>query len=97
MTTISARIPESLENEFEQFMDEEKLERSVALRKLVSEGLEEWKKEKALKQLEEGSTSFSKAAEIAGMNVWDFSDLLRDREMTWMKDSEFQEKDLEEA
>lgn len=40
MGSISARIPDDLEEELERFIDEERLDTSTAIRKLLSEGLE---------------------------------------------------------
>lgn len=94
MTSLSARIPESLEEELDRFIDEEKLDRSTAVRKLLSEGLEEWKQEKALEKLEKGEITFSGAAEIAGMNIWDFSDLVEKSKINWVKDDRVRD-DLE--
>lgn len=91
MTTLSTRIPENLEEEFEEFREEEKLDKSVALRKLMSEGLEEWKKERALKLLREGKTTLSRAAEIADMNIWDFAELVKKEKVTWVKDERVKE------
>ena len=92
MGTVSTRIPESLKDELEEFIDSEKLDKSTAVRKLLSEGLEEWSKDKAVERLENGEVSFSKAAEIAGMDQWSFSNLLKEREAKWIGD---QKNDLE--
>jgi len=92
MGTVSTRIPESLKDELEEFIDSEKLDKSTAVRKLLSEGLEEWRKDKAVERLENGEVSFSKAAEIAGMDQWSFSNLLKEREAKWIGD---QKSDLE--
>ena len=46
MGVISARIPEDLERELEEYVKEEKLEKSVAVRKLISTAIAEWKKER---------------------------------------------------
>lgn len=86
MTSVSARIPESLREELDQFIEDEKLDKSTAVRKLLSEGLEDWKKDKALEMLENGEVSFSRAAEIADMNVWSFADLVKKRKTNWVKD-----------
>ncbi|MFB6100023.1 MAG: UPF0175 family protein [Candidatus Nanohalobium sp.] len=94
MTSVSARIPDSLEEELDRFIDEEKLDRSTAVRKLLSEGIDEWKKEKALDLLESGDASFSRAAEIADMDTWKFSDLVKDEKITWVKDDRVRD-DLE--
>lgn len=92
MGTVSTRIPEGLKDELEEFIESENLDRSTAVRKLLSEGLEEWRKDKAVERLENGEVSFSKAAEIAGMDEWSFSNLLKEREAKWIGD---QKSDLE--
>jgi predicted HTH domain antitoxin len=94
MGTISARVPDELEAELDEYLDEENLDRSTAVRKLLSEGLEDWRRERALEQLAAGTITFSKAAELAGMSVWDFAQLIRDRDITWVADDHL-DADLE--
>jgi len=94
MSSVSARIPESLEDELEKFLADEKLDRSTAVRKLLSEGLDEWKKSKALEKLRDGEVTLSKAAEIAGMDVWSFSKVVEGDKSAWVKDDSIR-KDLE--
>ncbi|MFB6228186.1 MAG: UPF0175 family protein [Halobacteriales archaeon] len=94
MGTISARVPDELEAELDEYLDEENLDRSTAVRKLLSEGLEDWRRERALDQLAAGTITFSKAAELAGMSVWDFAQLVRDRDITWVDDDHL-DADLE--
>lgn len=84
MGTVSARLPDELEAELEAYIDEEHLDRSTAVRKLLAEGLEAWRKERALERLEAGEVSFTRAAELADLNVWDFAQLVRDRDITWV-------------
>jgi len=94
MGTISARVPDELEAELDAYLDEENLDRSTAVRKLLSEGLDEWRREQALDQLAAGSITFSKAAEMAGMSVWDFAQLAKERDITWVADDHL-DADLE--
>lgn len=84
MGTISARLPDELEAELETYIDEEHLDRSTAVRKLLAEGLVEWRKELALERLEAGEITFSRGAELADLNVWDFAQLVRERDITWV-------------
>lgn len=91
MSTVSTRIPKELEEELNDFMEEEHLDKSVALRKLINEGLEEWRKGKALKMLEEGEISFFKAAELSGLDPWEFARLVKDEKITWVKDEHIRE------
>ena len=94
MGTISTRVPEELEAELEAYLEDEKLDRSTAVRKLLSEGLEDWRRERALDAVAGGDISFSKAAERADMSVWDFAQLAKEREVTWI-DGNHVEDDLE--
>jgi predicted HTH domain antitoxin len=94
MGTISTRVPDELEAELEAYLDEEKIDRSTAVRKLLSEGLEEWRRDRALEALEEGRISFSEAAERADMSVWEFSQLAAERDVTWV-DGDHIDEDLE--
>lgn len=40
---------------------------------------------KALSRLERGELSFTKAAELAKLNVWEFADLVRQENIVWLK------------
>jgi len=95
MGTISARVPDELEAELEAYLEDENLDRSTAVRKLLSEGLEEWRREQALDRLAAGSISFSRAAELAGMSVWDFAHLAKERDSIWVA-ADHLDADLEE-
>ena len=91
---ISARIPQVLENELEKYMEQEHVEKSAAVRKLLFRSLEEWKLEHALKLLSGGKTTLSKAAEIAGIDIWSLTAKIKEAKIQWVKDRAVQE-DLE--
>ncbi|MFC6863068.1 UPF0175 family protein [Halomicroarcula sp. GCM10025817] len=95
MGTISTRVPDELEAELEAYLETETLDRSTAVRKLLSEGLEQWRREQALEQLAAGTVTFSKAAALAGMSVWDFAQLAKERDITWVGDTHL-DADLED-
>lgn len=84
MGTISARVPDELEEAFEEYLEAEHLDRSTAVRKLLSEGLAEWRLERALEQLEAGELSFTRAAERADLSTWELARQAREREITWV-------------
>jgi predicted HTH domain antitoxin len=94
MGSISARVPEELEAELEAYLEDEHLDRSTAVRKLLAEGLEEWRRERALEHFAAGSISFSEAAERTDLSVWDFAQLAKDRDITWVAD-DYLDADLE--
>ncbi|WP_129113456.1 UPF0175 family protein [Halegenticoccus tardaugens] len=91
MGTISARVPDELEAELEAYLEGEKLDRSTAVRKLLSEGLEDWRRERALERLAAGRVTFARAAELAGMSAWDFAQLAKERDVTWVSGTHLDE------
>ena len=95
MPTISSRVPETLEAELEAYLDEERLDRSRAVRKLLSEGLEAWQRDPALERFADGEVSFIKAAELADLSVWEFARLVEDAGIAWVSGHHL-EADLEE-
>jgi predicted HTH domain antitoxin len=84
MGTISARVPDDLEADLEAYLEAEQLDRSTAVRKLLTNGLNQWRREQALEKLDSGEVTFTRAAEIANMSVWDFAQLAKEREVTWV-------------
>lgn len=95
--SISTRVPKEIEGELEEFMRAEKLGKSPAVRKLLRAGLEEWRKKRALELLERGEVTFNEAAEIAGLNVWSFADVVRRADVSWIKSVEKIRSDMEAA
>lgn len=94
MGTISARVPDELEDELEAYLEDENLDRSTAVRKLLADGLRAWRRERALDQLAADRVTFTRAAELADMSVWDFAQLAKERDITWVS-GEHLEDDLE--
>ena len=84
--TVSARISKELEREVERLMREEHLEKSAALRKLLHLGVQNYRLERALRGLGEGRFSLLKAAEEAGLTVWEVLDEAARRHLTWVSE-----------
>ena len=95
MPTISTRVPEDLEAELEAYLDEERLDRSTAVRKLLSEGLEAWRTERALERFADGDLSLTAAADLAELSIWEFVDLVENSDAPWVS-SDHLEADLDE-
>ncbi|MFQ6003833.1 MAG: UPF0175 family protein [Candidatus Zixiibacteriota bacterium] len=76
LVSIGIRLPKKLLKVLEEKAEEENLDRSTTIRRLVAKGLEEYKKEKAAKLYKEGKTSISGAAEIAGLTIREMIDYL---------------------
>ena len=86
-------MPDDVEEELEAYLEAETLDRSTAIRKLLSEGLEQWRCDHALDRFEAGSITLQRAAEIAGLSVWEFAQLAKERDITWV-DGDHLESDL---
>lgn len=63
------------------YMRAEKVDKATALRKLLELGVKDWRRETALDQLREGKVTVWRAAEVAGLSLWDFVSLLEDRKV----------------
>lgn len=70
------RLPKDIKAVIEERVKEERLDRSSVMRQFLAIGVREYKKQKAVELYKAEKVSLSKAAEIAGMNVYDMIDLL---------------------
>jgi len=73
------------------------LKNQASIRKLLAEGLQHWKEERALKSLEEGKVTYLKAAQMAGVSAWDFADIIRESGIVWIRSRKNILNDIEKA
>jgi predicted HTH domain antitoxin len=81
---VSTRISRETKALVEALMREERLDRSAALRKLLHLGADEYRRRKGLEALAAGKASFGEAAEIAGLTLWEFRELVKERKIHWV-------------
>jgi len=74
--TVGVRLHSDLIRAINEISNEEKAERSVILRKLLEKGINHWKLEKALTAYSKKTVTLWKAAEIAGVPIWEMLDIL---------------------
>ena len=48
-------------------------------------GISEWRKQTALELLRDGKVTFAKAAETAKLSLWEFADLVKQRNIEWVR------------
>lgn len=65
MKTVTTRIPEDDEELLSDLEQEMSADRSEVLRRLIRQGLTDWRREKALEELREHNITLRRAAEIA--------------------------------
>ena len=95
---LAVRVPAEVEKEICEITAEEKLDKATVVRKLLEIGIAEWRKQTALELLQKGKVTFTKAAEIARLSLWEFVDLLKQRSFEWVRYlPEDVEKDFREA
>ena len=81
---VSTRISRDTKALVEELMREERIDRSAALRKLLHMGADEYRRRRALEALAAGTVSFGEAAEMAGLTLWEFRELVKDRKVHWV-------------
>lgn len=68
MKTVTTRIPEDDEELLAELEAEMSVDRSEVLRRLIRQGLEDWRREEALERLRDHEVTVRMAAEIAGVS-----------------------------
>ncbi|MBI4017038.1 MAG: UPF0175 family protein [Candidatus Aenigmarchaeota archaeon] len=94
MTTLTARIPDELVTELDKVSEEEQLDKSTVVRRLLSESLNRWREDKAVQFYHEKLLSAEQAAHYAKISVWRFFELLKEKEVFITYDEEELEQDL---
>jgi len=68
MKTVTTRIPEDDEEVLAELEEEMSADRSEVLRRLIRQGLDDWRTERALDQLRDHAITLRKAAELADVS-----------------------------
>jgi len=95
---LAVRIPKEVEKEILEVVEREKLDKATVVRTLLEMGIGEWRKQTALELLRDGKVTFAKAAEMAKLSLWEFVDLVKQRNVEWVRFTpEEIEKEIKEA
>ena len=95
LVTIGVRIPEEILKELEESAKEGNIDKSTVIRRFISEGLREYKREKAARLYKERRVSIDGAAELAGLTVREMVDYLIKRVYKSSYSYEDLEKEME--
>lgn len=76
---VTARVPDDIYDEIEKIREEEQLDRSTTIKRLLERGIEDWQLETAVRQYQDGAISIGRAADLAGISIWRFLDELDER------------------
>ena len=95
---LAVRVPAELEKEIIEIIKKEKLDKATVVRNLLEKGIMEWRKQTALDLLQKREATFAKAADIAKLSLWEFADLVKQRNIEWVRyEPEDVEKEFREA
>jgi predicted HTH domain antitoxin len=90
---LAVRVPAALEKEILEIIKKEKLDKATVVRNLLETGITQWRKQTAIELLQEGKATFAKAADVAKVSLWEFADLVKQRNIEWVR---FTTEDLEQ-
>lgn len=88
---VGIRISKEMLEKIAEVEKEGQEDRSTVTRKLLSLGLKEYQKQKAIQSYKTGNSTFTKAAEIANVTTWEFQKMLIEAGIT----SNYSIEDLE--
>lgn len=91
---ISARLPKDGVKLIEEIAHEEKVDKSTILDRALEYYTKEWTLRKALELYRNGKITLSRAAEIAGLTIWEIIDALEERKIVLQYDAEDFEEDM---
>ena len=91
---ISARVSKERIELVEAIARAEKVDRSTVLDRALEHYTQEWRLQKALKSYMEGHVTLSRAAEVAGLSIWEMIDVIDKRRISPQYDIEDLEDDL---
>ena len=76
-TVVTVRIDPKILEELDEIAKREKTDRASLLRKMLVESLERYKMELAIEMYREGKLTTEKAAEMAGISIYEMIERLR--------------------
>jgi len=95
--TIATRISSELEEEIIKFMEEEGLDKSTAIRRILEIGVSEWKKRRVIELYRSGKITLWKASQLAGLSLREMIEEVNRLRITTHVTAKDIEEDIEAA
>ncbi len=95
--TVATRIPVELEEEIIRFMNEEGLDKSAAIRRILEIGVGEWKRRRTVELYMSGKVTLWKASQMWGVSLREMLDELNRLRITAHVTAKDIEEDIEAA
>jgi len=91
-STISVRLNKLVIKDLYNIEKSLHTDRSEVIRRLLSEAIQKWKIENALKEISQHKISIGKAAKECNISLWEMLDLVKRNNVNW---TGYSEEDLE--
>ncbi len=93
---ISFRVDDKIKKDLSELETKWQTDRSEIIRRLLVEGIKEWKIQNSLEEISSNKISIGKAAEKCGISIWELLDIIKRKNIDWVGYSdEDLKKDLE--
>ncbi len=92
---VGARIPTDLVSDIEEIERLEQIDRSTVVRKLLYQAVKTWKLDHYAQEYGRGTVTMGKAAEEAGVSIWEMMEYVRQRRIPAQYGLEDLEHDLQ--
>ncbi|MDP3104761.1 MAG: ribbon-helix-helix protein, CopG family [Candidatus Methanoperedens sp.] len=76
LVSLGIRLDKKMVRELSRIANEEHIDRTTVIRKLIASAIEKYKKDKVLGKYEQGKISISKAAEDTGLTIGDIEEYM---------------------
>jgi predicted HTH domain antitoxin len=76
LISLGIRLDKKMVKELNQIADEEHVDRTTVIRKLIAEAIQNYKRDMVLQKYEQGKISISKAAEDTGLTVGEIEEYM---------------------
>ncbi len=76
LVSLGVRLDKKMVEELSKIADEEHVDRTTVIRKLIADAIENYKRDMVLRKYEQGKISISKAAEETGLTVGEIEEYM---------------------
>ena len=76
---LNVRLAPEMIRKLDEIAQEEDLDKTTVVRRLLANAIQHWRLENALRLYQEGRITKARAAEIAGVSIYEVMDALRQR------------------
>ena len=94
---VSTRVSDNMAKDLKEIEKEEKADRATVVRKLLAKAIADWKLEKALTLYSNGKVTLWKASKLAGLSLWEMTEIVRKTKVSFQYTFEDFREDFELA